>query len=124
MIAEDGIDAEPRLQARELGRPDRMRHPFGDETVGGEIVAEDDHQVGAERIGGVDHLAHAGKPHIGTAGMQVGDHRNAEPVAVGPARRHRPVVGDDEVVGGFRRRKGGAARHHQAGDAGHDRARP
>ena len=108
VIAEDGIDAEPRLEAREFGRPGRMRHPLGDETVGGEIIAEDHDQVGAERIGGIDHLAHALKAHIGAAGMQVGDHGDGEPVAVGPARRHRPVIGDDEIVGGFHRRIGGA----------------
>ena len=59
VIAEDGIDAEPRLEAGKLGRPDRMRHPLGDEAVGGEIVAQDHDQIGAERIGGIDHLTHA-----------------------------------------------------------------
>ncbi len=95
-----------------------MRHPLSDETVGGEIIAEDDHQVGIERLRRVDHLAHAREPHIGTAGMQVGDHGDTEPVGVGPFRRHRPVIGDDEIIGGLRRRKGGRARHHQAGNAG------
>ena len=95
-----------------------MRHVFSDETMGGEIVAHDHDQVGVERLGGVDHLAHARQTHIGAAGMQVGDDGDREPVRVGPTGRHRPVIRDDEIVGGFHRRIGRRARHYQAGNPG------
>ena len=123
VIAEDGIDAEPRLEPPELGRPGGMRHMLGDETMGGEIIAEHDDQVGVERLRGVDHLAHARDAHIGAAGMQIGNDGDGQPVRGGPVRRHRPVVGDDEIVGGLRRRIGGGARHRQAGAAEREAAR-
>ena len=90
VIAEDRIDAERRAQARQA-RPPRpvRRHSFGDETMGGEIIAEHHDEIAVERIGGIDHLAHAREPHIGAAGVQVGDDRDGQALAVGPARRRQ-----------------------------------
>jgi hypothetical protein len=68
---------------------------LGDEAVGGEEIAEQYDEVAFERVAGIDHLAHAGKPHIGTAGMQVGDDADGEATARRPARRIEPVMGDD-----------------------------
>lgn len=81
-----------------------MRHPFGHEVVGGEIITQYHDQVGVERLGGIDHLPHALQPHIGTAGVKISDDGDAEPVRTGPVRRYRPVVGEDEVVEGLHRR--------------------
>ena len=74
VIAEDGVDAERGAQAGKLGRPGGRRHALGDETVGGEIIAQHHDQIGLERLRGIDHLAHARDPHIGAAGVDVGDH--------------------------------------------------
>jgi hypothetical protein len=49
--------------------------------------------------------------------MQVGDDSDAQAMRIGPIRRHRPVVRDAKVIGGFRRRIGRGARHHQASAA-------
>ena len=115
MIAEDGVDAEPRLETAELGGPGFVRHMLGDETVGGEIIAQDHDQVGVERLRGVDHLAHAGDAHIGAAGVQVGDDGDGQPVRGRPHRRRRPVIGDDKIGGGLGGGIGGRGRQHGGG---------
>ena len=59
-----------------------MRHALGHETMGGEKIAEHDDEIAAERVGGIDHLPHALTPHIGAAGVQVGDHGDREALSL------------------------------------------
>ena len=50
-------------------------------AMGGEIVAHQHDQIAAERIAGIDHLAHAREAHIGAAGMDVGDDGDGQALA-------------------------------------------
>ena len=67
--------------------------------------------------GGIDNIADALKSHIGTAGMQVGDHGDGQPPAGRPAARLEPVPSDVQhrrrlgpaIAGERRARQGGKA---------------
>ena len=118
VIAEDGINAERRLEAGKLGRPGRVRHPLGDETMGGEKVAQHHDKIGVESLRGIDHLRNARDAHVGSARMQVGNDGDAEAVALGPGGRRRPVAGNDQIVRGFGGGIDGRRRRHQTADRG------
>ena len=87
---------------------------LGDEAVGGEIIAQHHDQVAAQRIAGIDHLAHALDAHIGPAGMQVGDAVMVRRRPAGQPGGRELVVGDDEIVRGLGGGIGRGAGHHHA----------
>jgi len=55
--------------------------------------------------------------------MQIGDGGDGEFLALAPAGRRQPVIGDDEIVGGLGRGIGRRAGHQDAGKAGQAEAR-
>ena len=109
------------VQPRQFAGPDRMRHALGHEAVRGEIVAEQHDQVGLQRVGRVDRPADVRQPHVGPAGMQVGDHRDGELAALAASRRRERVTRDHEALrlDGRRHRPPSppAAEHAQAAGA-------
>ena len=76
MIAEDRIDAQRRLQARELFGPGAGRDIAADEAMGADEVAEQHRQVGPLRVGQIDDVADALLRHPGVAGVNIGDDRD------------------------------------------------
>ena len=45
----------------------------------------------------IDHLSDVRKRHVGTAGMQIGDYRDGELAAGGPARRRQRIARDNDA---------------------------
>ncbi len=78
MIAEDRPHAERGGEAREFAGPDFGGNLLGDEPMMGNVIAEQDHEVGSQRIGRVDHAADVLDRHVGAAGMDIGDRRHRE----------------------------------------------
>ena len=56
VIAEDRPGSERSLEPRQFGRPDRIGDRLGLEAVPRYEIAEQDDEIGLQRIGGVDHL--------------------------------------------------------------------
>ena len=97
MIAEDRIDAERRLQARELFGPRAGRDIAADEAMGADEIAEQHRQVRPLRIGQIDDGADALLRHPGIAGVDVGDDGDLEIEAGGPSRRGQRIGGQREL---------------------------
>ena len=87
MIAEDRPDAERRASRASSAAQTGCGTRSVDEAMGGEIVAKQHDQVGPQAIGGIDDLPDMVEPHVGPAGVQVGDDADGEPLALRPARR-------------------------------------
>ncbi len=99
VIAEDRPGAERRRKPRQLRRPDRIGHLREGEAVRGDEVAEQQHDVGLQRARPIDNAADVFELHVGTAGVQIGDHGDGELAARRPARQSRRIARDDEAVG-------------------------
>jgi len=101
MIAENGVDAERRLEAGEHARPlaggDEARHL----AVSGHVVAEHDNDIGVERVGPLDDPLDPLQRHPGIAGVQIRDHGDVELETGGPLRRRKVVAGDAKLKGGL-----------------------
>jgi hypothetical protein len=54
MIAEDRPHSERGPEACKFAGPDRRRNVLGDEPMVGDVIAEQDDEVGRKRVGGVD----------------------------------------------------------------------
>ena len=99
MIAEDCPSAERRLEPRQLRGPDRIGNLGDGEAVRGDEVAEQQHDVGFERARPIDNAADVFELHVGTAGVQIGDHGDGELAARRPVRQSRCIARNDEAVG-------------------------
>ena len=117
VIAEDRPGAERRFEPRQFGRPDPHRRPARLELVPGLEIAEQHDEVGAQRVGRIDDVADVRQRHIGTAGMQVGDHRDGELAAGRPARRRQRIGRDNEAERLDRAGIGGGRGRRQSGES-------
>ena len=108
VVAEDGVHAERRFELAQRLGPYLRRDGAGLELVAGGEVAQQDDDVGFQRIGVGDDAADALGGHGRAAGVHVGDDADAEievarPVGRGDAvARHLqpPVRLDGEAVAG------------------------
>ena len=98
VIAEDRPDAERRMQPCQFGAPERIVDRLDRIFVPGFEIAEQDDEVGPQRIRGVDDARDLRQRDVRSAGMQVGDHRDGELLSRRPVRR-RQGVGRDQKIG-------------------------
>ena len=78
VIAENGVHAERRPEIAQRLGPLLGRDRAGLELVAGGEVAQQDDDVGLERVGVLDDAADALGRHERTAGMHVGDDADAQ----------------------------------------------
>ena len=78
VIAENGVDAERRLETRQLLGPGAGRHIARNERMGADIVAEQHREIRLLGVGEIDDVADALFRHPGIAGVNVGDDRDLE----------------------------------------------
>ena len=105
VIAEDGPNSERSVKPRQFGRPDRIGDSLVRKPVRRDIIAEQNDKIGAQQIGGIDHLPNVRQPHVGSAGVKIGDHRDGQLAANRPARRIERIAGHDEALRLDRRRR-------------------
>jgi hypothetical protein len=91
MVAQNGVDAERRLQTGELLGPGAGRHIARNERMGADVVAEQDGEIRILGVGDIDDLADPLFRHPGIAGMNVGDDRDLEPEVFRPSGKARRV---------------------------------
>ena len=89
VVAEHGMHAERRFETAERTRPFGVRHGFGvaGNADAGDVVAEQEHAIGSERVDVRDDAFDARHVHPRLAGVQIGDDRELEVEAGRPARR-------------------------------------
>ena len=97
MVAEDRPGAERRRKPRKFGRPDSVGHTLAHDPIRRGVIAEQDDDIGFQRVGGIDHVANVRERHIRTTGMQVGDHGHGKLAARRPARRIKRVAGNNQT---------------------------
>jgi hypothetical protein len=120
MIAENGMNAERRLQPGKRLRPLARGDIAGPQAQTGNIIAEQNDHIRAKLVGFIDNMADALGVHPGLAGVQVGHHGDAEFELRRPSSRPQIVTRDlqpqqrldDERIG-RRGRPGGPGQSQQ-----------
>jgi len=108
------MDAERRLQAGQHRRPFGGRNKACDMAVSGDVVAEQNDEVGIQRVGALDNAVDAIERHPGIAGVKVGDRGDPELKSPWPSRRREIVAGDAEPHDGFAEPVGGGGNAERA----------
>ena len=79
VIAEDRPGSERGLKPRQFGRPQRIGNRLELEMpVPSLEIAKQHDEVGLQSLRRVDDALNVRQRHVGTAGMQVGDHRDGK----------------------------------------------
>ena len=118
VIAENRVHAERRIQPRQFGGPDRRRNRLGHESDGwrrNRRAAARCRTAARSTVSTISRMRSI--PHIGTAGMQIGDHRDGQLLAGRPAARLQPVACDIEHGRGLDAGIAGKGRARQRGNA-------
>ena len=89
VIAEDRIAAERRLERHERRHDLRPIRPDAEQPIGVGIVAEEEDQVGLERIRDLDDAAHPRHRHRRHPGVEIGEDDEPEAKARRPAGRRQ-----------------------------------
>jgi hypothetical protein len=117
VVSENRKGTERRLEATHHVGEIAHRDGAGDEAVPGRVIAEQEDEIGLERVRGVHDSRHAIERHVGLAPMHVGDDRDRQVQIGGPLRRvgsvtrHREPMArfdPDRVGAGCRKSKGRA----------------
>ena len=92
---------ERRLETGEHGRPFIGRNKSRDIPVTGDVIAKQDGDVGAERVGVFDDRLDTFQRHPGIAGVNIGDDGDLEFQIGRPLRRRNLIARDPKLQLGF-----------------------
>ncbi len=96
VIAENRIDAERRLENPQRLGPLIGKHGSGDEIMPGVEIAQNDRDVGLQRIGELANIADAPDRHPRLASVNIGNDGDLERKSCRPARRRHRIGGEIE----------------------------